>query len=215
MESEREEAAQKLVEEYAKPEYWWQSFGNDWLDHFYEIAIPEQSYNLWLINPGALIFLSLLMILLLTYWWHMTKLKRRLLEYRRVALDLLTEVEASMMQPIPDYNSLRKVPLLIKHCCLFIGGNKVAALVDNEFYLYMKACLNSNVGAESKNIFLSPQDLQDIFSWGYIEDTSLAQLECSKTQTLLLKIRYWLEHHEISLALTAAEQVQESLYDRS
>ena len=76
MESEREEAARKLAEEYAKPEYWWQGFGNDWLDNFYEVALPEQSYNLWLINPGALIFLSLVFILVLICGWHVTKLKR-------------------------------------------------------------------------------------------------------------------------------------------
>lgn len=215
MESEREEAARKLAEEYAKPEYWWQSFGNDWLDNFYEVDIPDQSYNLWLISPSTLIFLSLLLILLLTCWWHMTKLKRRVREYRRVALNLLAEVETSVEQPMSDYTSLRKVPLLLKHCCLFLGGNKVAALVDAEFYLYMKACLNSNVGTESKSVFMSQQDLKDIFSWSYIEDTSLAQLEHSKTQELLQKTRYWLEHHEVALALSSADEIQEARYDCS
>ncbi len=178
-----------------KPDYWFQGFGNDWLEHFYELdSIVEQlplDWRAYIPSQWGVWVLLVLFTLLLLRIYYLHLLKQQLNAYRREAAQQLAKISNDLERG--KLESTRELPLLFKRCLLvFSERSYVSGLTESEQLKYMNSLLPKRKRAAE--LLLNDQDLPLLEQLAYQND--LDGISPLQLENLIFRFRHWLRWHD-------------------
>lgn len=178
-----------------KPDYWFQGFGNDWLEHFYELdSIAEKlplDWKAYIPSQWGVLVLLVLLVLLLLRIYSLRRLRQQLNAYRLEATQTLAEISNDLEKG--RLESTRELPLLFKRCLLvFSERSYLSGLTESEQLEYMNSLLPQKKRAAE--LVLGDQDLPLLEQLRYQND--LEGICPLQLENLIFRFGYWLRWHE-------------------
>ncbi|GAA6150910.1 DUF4381 family protein [Pseudoteredinibacter isoporae] len=181
--------------EAAKPDYWFQGFGNDWLEHFYELdsiatKLPE-GWAMYMPSQWGVVILVSLAAMLVMRFGVLRVLQRRLDAYRREAFSILKKISNDVTQG--KVEAARELPDLIKRSLLvFTERSFLSGIALDEQLDYMNRLLPS--GAQVDELLLDTQDCVLLEKLSYHAD--IDRIDSAQIAMLICRLEHWLQWHD-------------------
>ncbi|MBB6520696.1 DUF4381 family protein [Pseudoteredinibacter isoporae] len=190
-----ESTAVELAMEAPKPDYWFQGFGNDWLEHFYELdSITEQlpgTWEMYLPSQWGVWFIVTLCALLLLRFYSVERLERSLNAYRQEAQRQLSEISSDVSNGKLD--STQKLLPLCKRCLLvFSERSDLSRLSLSEQRKYMNSLIPEV--KQKKEWLLNDEDFLLLEQLSYGPDPK--SISSDHIVDVLRRLEYWLCWHQ-------------------
>jgi len=181
--------------EGARPDFWFQGFGNDWLEHFYELesVAGELPSGLQMYIPKTeilLLGLTFLIIVLLRFWL-LGRLQGQLDHYRLEAQNELEDVFAAIEKGELD-NTNRLAEILQRSLLVFTERKTLNSLSELQRLEFINQLLPRNAPVSFK---LEVQDLAALERARFEKTTG--QLDQEQLKILHSKVFYWVNNHKV------------------
>lgn len=178
-----------------RPEYWFQGFGNDWLENFYELdSISTQlpsGIDMYLPSQWGGWVLALLLILLVIKALLVSRLERRLNVYRQEACEELAVFRLDVEKG--RFESLAKLPTLLTRCLLVFNERADLTFVDaREKSAYLNSLLPKK--AVDQKRLMTESDILFLDKLRFTK--SVAEEDKSHILLVLSRFEYWLNWHQ-------------------
>ncbi|WP_299775447.1 DUF4381 family protein [uncultured Pseudoteredinibacter sp.] len=181
--------------EGARPDFWFQGFGNDWLEHFYELesVAGELPSGLQMYVPKTeilLLGLTFLLIVLLRFWL-LGKLQGQLDYYRLEAQSELEDVFAAIEKDELD-NTNRLAEILQRCLLVFTDRKTLNSLSESQRLELINQLLPSNAPVSFR---LEEQEFAALERARFEKTTK--QLDQEQLKVLHGKLLYWVNNHKV------------------
>lgn len=178
-----------------KPEYWFQGFGNDWLENFYELdSVAEQlpsGIEMYIPTQWGLLVLALLLLMFLGKVFIVARLERQLNTYRHEASELLVSVKLDLDQN--QLQSLALVPEILSRCLLVFNERADLANLDvKQKVTYLNSMLP--VKTNKKDNLIDEEDIHFLESIRFKK--TAVDHDKRRANLVLSRVEYWLNEHK-------------------
>ncbi|WP_299977460.1 DUF4381 family protein [uncultured Pseudoteredinibacter sp.] len=181
--------------EEARPDFWFQGFGNDWLEHFYELdsAAGELPSGLQMYIPKTeilLLGLAFLLLILLRYWL-LSRLQGQLDYYRLEAQSELDDVFAAIESGELD-NANRMAEILQRCLLVFAERKTLSSLSERQRVEFINQFLPSTTPPLFK---LDEQDLAALERGRF--EKAAASMDQEQLEAVHGKLLFWVKNHKV------------------